>query len=97
MRIRNRKPSHPGNILSGLYIKPLSMTITELSKRIGVSRKAISQIINERKSVTPEMAVRLSLFFKTTPDLWLNLQKSYDLWQVMNSDKKFEIESFDAI
>jgi addiction module HigA family antidote len=52
----------------------------ELAKALGVSRKTISKLINERGAVTPEMALRFSIAFKTTPQLWLNLQQNYDLW-----------------
>ncbi|OQY59777.1 MAG: addiction module antidote protein, HigA family [Desulfobacteraceae bacterium 4572_88] len=69
-----------------MYIRPLSLTITDLAKSLGVSRKAVSAIVNERKSVTPEMALRLSQAFDTTPDLWLNLQRKHDLWCAMNAN-----------
>ncbi len=82
MRTRNRPPSHPGLILKKLYLEPLNVSNTKLAETLGVSRKAISQIVNERKSVTPEMALRLSRAFpNTSPDFWLNLQKNFDLWQ----------------
>lgn len=86
MRIRKRPPTHPGGILKRHYLEPLSLTITELSKRLGVSRKTLSKIINEHGSVTPEMALRLSKAFNTTPELWLNLQQNYDLW---HASRKF--------
>lgn len=80
-RIRRRPPTHPGRILKELYLTPLNITTVKLSGSIGVSRKAISQIINEKKSVTPEMALRLSYAFpNTSAEFWLNLQKNYDLW-----------------
>lgn len=78
--ILSREPSHPGEILKHLYLEPLDLSITRLAEVLGVSRKAISAIVNERKSVTPEMALRLSRAFNTTPGLWLNLQRNYDLW-----------------
>lgn len=81
MRVKKRKPVHPGEILREDYIKPLSLTITELSKTLGVSRKTLSKIVNEKGSVTPEMALKLSRVFNTTPELWLNLQRNYDLWE----------------
>jgi addiction module HigA family antidote len=80
MRIRKRPPTHPGRILERHYIEPLSLSITELADRLGISRKTLSKIINEHASVTPEMALRLSRAFNTTPELWLNLQQNYDLW-----------------
>ena len=76
-----RQPTHPGKIIKEDYLQPLSITIKEMSSTLGVSRKTLSKIINERGSITPEMALRLSRAFHTTPDLWLNLQKNYDLWQ----------------
>lgn len=81
-----RKPAHPGRIIRNLYLKPLSLTITDLADSISVSRKTVSAIVNERKSVTPEMALRLSQVFDTSPDLWLNLQKKHDLWCAMNAN-----------
>jgi addiction module HigA family antidote len=76
-----RRPTHPGQILKKMYLEPLNLTVTALAETLGVSRKTVSAIVNERKSVTPEMALRLSRAFSTTPELWLNLQRNYDLWQ----------------
>jgi len=81
MKNRKRAPGHPGGILKRLYLIPMEVKITELAKRIGVSRKTVSNLINERSAITPDMALRLSRAFNTTPDLWINLQKKYDLWQ----------------
>jgi len=68
-----------------LFCFGLSLTITKLAEVLGVSRKAVSAIVNERKSVTPDMALRLSQALGTTPDLWLNLRKKHDLWCAMNN------------
>ncbi len=88
---RKRCPAHPGRILKNMYLIPLGITNTEFSKIIGVSRKAISNIVNERKSVTPEMALRFSKAFpNSSPESWLNLQKNYDLWNVANNSKEWE-------
>lgn len=89
MGAQTRAPVHPGEILLKDYIEPLSLTITNLAKSLGVSRKAISAIVNERKSVTPDMALRLSKAFDTSPDLWLNLQKNYDLWHAANNSREW--------
>ncbi|MCP4353053.1 MAG: HigA family addiction module antidote protein [Desulfobacterales bacterium] len=85
-----RKPAHPGRILRNMYLKPLDITITRLAEFLCVSRKAVSAIVNERKSVTPEMALRLSQAFGTTPDLWLNLQKKHDLWCASNDTQEWK-------
>jgi antitoxin HigA-1 len=76
-----RAPSHPGGILKRLYLQPLNLTLVDLAKALKVSRKTVSKLVNERGAVTPEMALRLSAAMKTTPELWLNLQQNFDLWQ----------------
>ncbi len=81
MKKRLRCPTHPGGILKRHYIEPLSITVSGLAAALGVSRKTLSEIVNEHASITPDMALRLSKAFKTTPELWLNMQRNYDLWQ----------------
>jgi addiction module HigA family antidote len=80
MRRMERQPTHPGKIIKEDYLEPLSLTISELASNLNVSRKTLSKIINERGSITPDMALRLSRAFDTTPDLWLMLQKNFDLY-----------------
>ncbi len=92
-----RAPSHPGGILKRLYLEPMKLSTIKLAKAIGVSRKTVSQLINERSAVTPEMALRFSIAFKTTPQLWLNLQQNYDLWRAQKTVKGLKsIRSFAA-
>ena len=86
MRTRNRQPTHPGRVLKQLYLVPLGITNTRLAEILGVSRKTVSSIANERKAITPEMALRLSrAFTNTTPESWLNLQRNYDLWHTSHN------------
>ncbi len=85
-RKMTRKPTHPGEIIKVEYMEALRLTVTALADRLGVSRKTLSTIINERAAVTPDMALRLSRAFKTSPELWLNMQKSYDLWTAEHED-----------
>lgn len=75
-----RVPSHPGGILKRLYLDPLCLTVVDLARALKVSRKTVSKLVNQRGSITPEMALRLAIAFETTPQLWLNLQQNYDLW-----------------
>jgi len=84
MRTRKRPPTHPGRILREDYLLPLDLSVTKLAMHLGVSRKTLSRILNEHASITPEMALRLSRAFQTTPGLWLNLQQAYDLWHAEN-------------
>jgi addiction module HigA family antidote len=98
---KKRCPAHPGRILKNLYLTPLKISNTDLAKRLGVSRKAVSAIINEHKSITPEMALRLSKAFpNSTPESWLNLQRNYDLWQTSHRTFAWKsvqpIENIDA-
>ncbi len=76
-----RKPVHPGVIIWDDYLTPLELTVTALAAALCVSRKTLSKIINGKGPVTPDMALRLSCAFDTSPDFWMNLQKNYDLWQ----------------
>ena len=87
MRVRKRPPTHPGRILKNHHLDPLSITITDLSRTLGVSRKTASKIVNERGAITPDMALRLSRAFNTTPNLWLGLQQEYDLWYAAKKSK----------
>ena len=75
-------PSHPGEILRDLYLKPMNVTITHAADALGVTRKHVSAIVNGRAPVTPDMAMRLAAVFDTEPELWVNLQAQYDLWVV---------------
>lgn len=90
MRRMLRKPTHPGKILKEDYLKPLSITVTAMASKLGVSRKTLSKILNEKGAVTPDMALRLSRAFGTTPELWLNLQKNYDLWEAKNLSNNWQ-------
>lgn len=66
------------------------MTINELASGLGISRKTLSKIINGRGTITPDMALRLSRAFDTTPDFWLNLQKNYDLWRAEHTSNEWQ-------
>jgi addiction module HigA family antidote len=75
-----REPSHPGQVLKGLYLEPLGLTVTGLAEALGVTRKTVSKIVNGRGEVTPDMSLRLSRALGTTPEVWLALQRNHDLW-----------------
>ncbi len=88
--MRTRPPTHPGGILKRHYLAPLNLTVSELAKSLGVSRKTLSRIVNEHGSITPDMVLRLSKAFSTTPQLWLNLQQNYDLWHVSQKSQEWK-------
>jgi addiction module HigA family antidote len=85
-RKMTRKPTHPGEIIRAEYMEALKLTVTSLAASLGVSRKTLSTIINERAGVTPDMALRLSRAFSTSPELWMNMQRGYDLWMAENEN-----------
>ena len=87
-------PPHPGEILKELYIDPLNLTIVEIAKGIGVSRKSLSELVNGKFGVSPGMAIRLAKAFATTPESWLNLQQQYDLWKEEKKHKRPKIKVF---
>lgn len=79
MATSNLPAIHPGEILRDLYLEPLEMTPYALAKRLNVPRTRIERIVAEKTGITPDTALRLAKFFKTSPELWLNMQASYDL------------------
>ena len=88
------KPSHPGRILKNMYLEPLELTITETADGLGVSRKQLSAILNERAGISPEMAVRLSEAFSTSVDFWMGLQTQYDAWIAESTISRKDIRHF---
>lgn len=85
-------PPHPGEVLKGLYLDPLEVSVTTAAEKLGVARKTLSQLINGRSGISAEMAVRLSKGLGTTPELWMNMQQAYDLWQAEKTMKKIKIQ-----
>ena len=92
---RGVRPTHPGAVLRNMLDELAadgsdqlaSLTQKKLAKRLGVSQRAVSELIRERRTMTADMAIRLSRVFKTTPDIWMNLQKAVDLWDAAQANK----------
>lgn len=89
-----KNPPHPGQVLKGLYLEPLELSVTDAAKGLGVTRKTLSQLINGHQSVSPDMALRLSEAFNTTPQLWLNMQQNFDLRQAELRERNYTIQHF---
>lgn len=86
-----RNPTHPGEILRADFLLPLGLTQTELAKALKTSFRTINEILNEKRSISPDMALRLSRYFGTSPDVWMGLQADYDLyWARMKSQKTID-------
>lgn len=83
MRMHN--PAHPGEILRE---QMGDMSVTRLAEHIGITRPALSRLLNGKAGVSADMALKLSEAFGTSPDLWLNMQTQYDLWQATHTKRK---------
>jgi addiction module HigA family antidote len=94
MKMHN--PPHPGEVLKELCLQPKGLSVTEVARALGVSRKTLSAILNGRAGISPEMAVRLSIAFDTTAESWLNQQVQYDLWQAERKRKKLRVKPLAA-
>jgi addiction module HigA family antidote len=73
-------PPHPGEVLRAPCLEPMNLTVTHAARSLGVIRKALSNILNGRAGISPEMAIRLSIAFNTSAESWMNQQLQYDLW-----------------
>jgi addiction module HigA family antidote len=89
-------PPHPGETIRELCLEPLGLTVTRAAEALGVSRKTLSAIVNERAGISPKMAIRLSIAFDTSAESWLNQQVQYDLWQARQSPQEFKVEKLVA-
>ena len=86
-------PPHPGEIIRGLWLEPMGISVTEAAEALGVSRKTLSKIVNGNGNITPEMAVRLSIALGGSPESWMGHQTAYDLWRVKQRKGKLRARS----
>ena len=90
-----KDPVHPGEIVRELFLEPMGITVTEAAKHLGVGRGTLSNLINEKSSISPEMAIRLSKAFSNSLEFWMNLQKQYETSQANMMSKKIKVAPFD--
>jgi addiction module HigA family antidote len=81
LRNPHRKPTHPGAVLREDVLPELGWTQGELANHLMVSRQTVSDLLHERKSITAEMAIRISRAVGGTPESWLRMQEAVDLWE----------------
>lgn len=74
-------PPHPGSVVRSVLIEGAEMTVTDAAELLGITRGALSKLINCHTGISPDMAVRLSIALNTSSEMWLNLQCNYDLWR----------------
>ena len=88
LRDPKRKPTHPGAVLREDMLPALGMTQTEFARRLGVSRLTVSELLLEKRSLSPEIAVRIGRLLNTTPESWLRMRGALDLWRVNQHPEK---------
>ncbi len=86
-----KNPPHPGGSIRRACLEPLDLSVTEGAKILGVTRQALNNVINGKSGISPEMAIRLSKAFGSTPETWLRMQLAYDLAVARRNERKIKV------
>src|ERR1700727_2931613 len=89
------EPLHPGEVVKDELIDGAGLSVTEAANKLGVSRTALSRLLNGHAGISPEMALRLSKLFNTSIEMWINIQAQYDTWQISKLAKKIRVRPLD--
>ena len=89
-----RNPPHPGGIVRRQCLEPLGLSVTRAAEGLGVTRQALSELLNGKSGISVDMAIRLSRAFGSTPETWLGMQLAYDLWQARDRANQIKVEKF---
>lgn len=89
-------PPHPGGVFRRLYLEPLGLSVTETAKRLGVSRKQLSMLVNGRAGFSPDMALRVGMATGTTPESWAAMQAAFDLWHARRDTRRIRVHKLAA-
>ena len=92
---KNRRPTSPGQIFLEDFLEPLGITQKDAARRLKMSYPRMNEIVNGKRSVTPDTALRLARFTGTEPEFWLNLQQAVDLWDALHSDEAQELKAIE--
>ena len=96
LRDSSRRPTHPGELLREDVLPALRMTQTEFARRLGVSRLTVSELLHEKRAMSPDMALRVGKLLGNGPDVWLRIQQAVDLWDLRQRGGYEEIETLEA-
>ena len=102
MKTTTRKPAgmhnppHPGGLVRRQCLEPLGLSVTKAAKALGVTRQALSDLVNEKAGISVEMAIRLSKAFGSSPETWLGMQMAYDLWTARRRFDEIRVRAFKA-
>ncbi len=89
-------PPHPGGVVRRQCLEPLGLSVTEAASALGVTRQALSDVVNEKAGISVDMAIRLSKAFGSSPETWLGMQMAYDLWQARRRFDEIRVRRFKA-
>lgn len=89
-----QNPPHPGEIVRAECLEPLGLTVTRAAEGLGVTRQALSDLVNGHAGISVEMAIRLSKAFGSSAETWLGMQMAYDLWQARERGESLTVERF---
>ncbi len=87
-----KNPPHPGLSIRLDCLEPLALSVTEGAKVLGVTRQTLNNLVNGKSGISPEMAIRLSKAFGSTPEVWLGMQLDYDLAQARRHEGEIHVE-----
>ena len=91
-----QNPPHPGGIVRRQCLEPLGLSVTEAAKGLGVTRQALSDLVNGKAGISVEMAIRLSKAFGSTPETWLGMRMAHDLWRARDRADEIEVRDYRA-
>lgn len=92
-----KNPSHPGLSVRYDCLEPLNISVTEAAQQLGVSRKQLSDIVNCRAGISPEMAIRLDKAFGGGAETWYRLQATYEMAQALKRADRIKVERFSPV
>ena len=90
-------PPHPGGIVRRQCLEPLGLSVAEAAEGLGVTRQALSDVVNEKSGISVDMAIRLSKAFGSSPETWLGMQMAHDLWQARERAERIEVRNFVSV
>ncbi len=89
-----KNPAHPGRIVLGVCLEPSGLSVTDGAKLLGVTRQALNNVINSKSGISPEMAIRLTKAFGSTPETWLKMQLAYDLAEARKQEHRIKVRRY---
>ncbi len=89
-----KSPPHPGRVVRLSCLEPLGLTVTEAAKVLGVSRQALSNLVNERARISSAMAIRLAKAFGSTTETWIRLQAAYDVAKAVEQEDQIQLDRY---